>query len=166
MRGNVDTRLRKLEEGEYDAIVLAAAGLARLGIAANAAPLAPDAFLPAPGQGALAIESRADDVRVQELVCVLDDAASRAACAAERAFLRELGASCQVPVAAHARVTEDGRLVLDGLVASLDGRRVLRDVVTGTPERAAELGRELADRLAARGAHEILRASEEQAGTI
>jgi hydroxymethylbilane synthase len=71
-----------------------------------------------------------------------------------------------VPVAAHARVTEDGRLVLDGLVASLDGRRVLRDVVTGTPERAAELGRELADRLAARGAHEILRASEEQAGTI
>jgi hydroxymethylbilane synthase len=166
MRGNVDTRLRKLEEGEYDAIVLAAAGIARLGLSPNSAPLAADAFLPAPGQGALAIESRADDVRVRELLRVLDDVASRAACAAERAFLRELGASCQVPVAAYARVADDGRLTLDGLVASLDGSRVLRDVATGAVERAAELGRELADLLASRGAHEILRAAEEQSGTI
>lgn len=166
MRGNVDTRLRKLEEGEYDAIVLAAAGLARLGIDPNAAPLEADAFLPAPGQGALAIEARADDARVRALVRVLDDAATRAACAAERAFLRELGASCQVPVAAHARVTGDGRLVLDGLVASLDGSRVLRDVATGDPERAAALGKTLADLLIARGAHEVLRAAEEQAGAI
>jgi hydroxymethylbilane synthase len=166
MRGNVDTRLRKLEDGEYDAIVLAAAGLARLGISPNAAPLAADAFLPAPGQGALAIETRADDVRVRELLGVLDDPASRAACAAERAFLRELGASCQVPVAAYARVADGGRLTLDGLVASLDGSRVLRDVAIGTVERAAELGRELADLLASRGAHEILRDAEEQSGTI
>ena len=166
MRGNVDTRLRKLEEGEYDAIVLAAAGLARLGIAANAAPLAPDAFVPAPGQGALAIEARADDASVIELLRVLDDAASRAACAAERAFLRELGASCQVPVAAHARVLDDGGLVLDGLVASLDGSLVLRDVANGSVDRAAELGRQLADLLASRGAHDVLRAAEETAGTI
>jgi hydroxymethylbilane synthase len=166
MRGNVDTRLRKLEEGEYDAIVLAAAGLARLGIAANAAALAPDAFVPAPGQGALAIETRADDARVIDLLHVLDDAVSRAACAAERAFLRELGASCQVPVAAHARVLEDGRLVLDGLVASLDGSQVLRDVATGSAGHATEIGRELADLLASRGAHDILRAAERSTGTI
>lgn len=166
MRGNVDTRLRKLEEGEYDAIVLAAAGLARLGITPNAAPLAADAFLPAPGQGALAIEARADDTVVRELLRVLDDAASRAACAAERAFLRELGASCQVPVAAHACLTTDGVLHLDGLVASLDGRQVLRDAASGDPQHAAELGRALADRLTARGAHDILRAAEEQAGAI
>ena len=166
MRGNVDTRLRKLEEGAYDAIVLAAAGLARLGIAPNAAPLAAEAFLPAPGQGALAIETREDDVRVRELLRVLDDRSSRAACAAERAFLRELGASCQVPVAAHARETADGRLLLDGLVASLDGSHVLRDVATGATERAEELGRTLADLLASRGAHDLLRAAEEDAGTI
>ena len=166
MRGNVDTRLRKLEEGEYDAIVLAAAGLARLGIRANAAALAPDAFVPAPGQGALAIETRADDARVRELLRVLDDPASRAACAAERAFLRELGASCQVPVAAHAQVTGDAGLVLDGLVASLDGATVLRDVARGAPENAEQLGRRLADLLVSRGARDVLRAAEEQAGSI
>lgn len=166
MRGNVDTRLRKLEEGEYDAIVLAAAGLERLGIHPNAAALAPDAFVPAPGQGALAIETRADDARVRELLRVLDDPASRAACAAERAFLRELGASCQVPVAAHAHVAGDGALVLDGLVASLDGSNVLRDVARGTPGHADRLGRQLADLLVSRGARDVLRAAEEQAGSI
>jgi hydroxymethylbilane synthase len=166
MRGNVDTRLRKLEEGEYDAIVLAAAGLARLGIRPNAAALAPEAFVPAPGQGALAIETRADDARVGALLRVLDDPASRAACAAERAFLRELGASCQVPVAAHAHVAGDGGLMLDGLVASLDGRIVLRDVARGTLGNAEEIGRQLADLLVARGARDVLRAAEEQAGSI
>jgi len=166
MRGNVDTRLRKLESGEVEAIVLAAAGLVRLGVAPHASPLAAEAFLPAPGQGALAIETRAGDERVRALVGVLDHAASRAACAAERAFLRELGASCQVPVAAYARAGDDGRLVIDGLVASLDGTCVLRDSAGGEAARAAELGRELAARLASRGAHEILRAAEEAAGAL
>ena len=166
MRGNVDTRLRKLEDGDVDAIVLAAAGLVRLGLAANAAPLAADAFLPAPGQGALAIESRADDDRVRSLVAVLHDAATAAACTAERAFLRELGASCQVPVAAFARIAPDGLLVLDGLVASLDGSEALRAARSAPVEQAAELGRRLADTLIERGAREILRAAEELAGTI
>lgn len=166
MRGNVDTRLRKLESGEVEAIVLAAAGLARLGVAPHARALAAEAFLPAPGQGALAIETRADDERVRALVAVLDDPPTAAACAAERAFLRELGASCQVPVAAFARAGDDGRLVLDGLVASLDGARVVRDADSGDPERAALLGRELAGRLVSRGAREILRAAEEAAGAL
>ena len=166
MRGNVDTRLRKLESGEVEAIVLAAAGLARLGVAPHAQALAAEAFLPAPGQGALAIETRAGDERVRALVAVLDDPATAAACAAERAFLRELGASCQVPVAAFARAGDDGRLLLDGLVASLDGTRVVRDAGAGAPERAALLGRELADRLISRGAREILIAAEEAAGAL
>jgi len=166
MRGNVDTRLRKLESGEVEAIVLAAAGLARLGVAPHAEALAADAFLPAPGQGALAIETRADDPPVRALLAVLHDGPTAAACAAERAFLRELGASCQVPVAAFARADGDGRLRLDGLVASLDGTRVVRDAASGDPARSAELGRELAERLIARGAHEILRASEELAGSL
>jgi len=166
MRGNVDTRLRKLESGEVDAIVLAAAGLARLGVAPHAEPLAAEAFLPAPGQGALAIETRADDERVRALVAVLNDPATAAACAAERAFLRELGASCQVPVAAFARLRPGSSLVLEGLVASLDGARIERDAITGGIDRAAELGRELADVLVARGAREILAACEALAGTI
>jgi len=165
LRGNVDTRLRKLASGELDAIVLAAAGLERLGVAANALPLAADGFLPAPGQGALAIETRAGDARVASLVRVLHDPATSAACGAERAFLRELGASCQVPVAAFARV-EGEALVLDGLVASLDGARVLRDRARGSIDDAAAVGRRLADALAARGAREIVAEAEAQAGKL
>jgi hydroxymethylbilane synthase len=164
LRGNVDTRLRKLEAGEIDAIVLAAAGLARLGVDVAAEPLDADEFLPAPGQGALAIETRADDAPVRELVAVLHDPASAAACDAERSFLRELGASCQVPVAAFARVLEDGGIVLAGLVASLDGAVVLRDVARG--RSAVEVGRALADALASRGAREVVAAAEEHAGRL
>ncbi|HEY8517768.1 MAG TPA: hydroxymethylbilane synthase [Candidatus Binatia bacterium] len=166
LRGNVDTRLRKLEGGELDAVVLAAAGLARLGLDVAAEHLAEDAFLPAPGQGALAIETRADDARVRELVHVLHDPASAAACDAERAFLRELGASCQVPVAAFARVADDGALTLTGLVASLDGTTVLRDVARGRAEQASDVGRALADALVARGARAIIAAAEEAAGRL
>jgi len=166
MRGNVDTRLGKLESGEVEAIVLAAAGLVRLGVAPHAEPLAAEAFLPAPGQGALAIEGRAGDERVASMVAVLDDPATAAACTAERAFLRELGASCQVPVAAFARLDAAGRLVLDGLVASLDGSRVLRDAGSGESRDAARVGRELAERLLARGARELLDAAEQDAGAL
>lgn len=166
MRGNVDTRLGKLEAREVEAIVLAAAGLVRLGVAPQAEPLEADAFLPAPGQGALAIEARAGDERVAGLVAVLDDPPTAAACAAERAFLRELGASCQVPVAAFARVAADGRLAIDGLVASLDGACVLRDSGAGDARDAARVGRELAERLIAVGARELLDAAEHDAGAL
>jgi len=157
MRGNVDTRLRKLDACEFDAIVLAAAGLERLGVRVAASPLDPRAFLPAPGQGALALECRAGDRRVLDACGALDDPATRAACAAERAFLRGLGASCQVPVAALA--TLGGReLALDGLVASLDGARVLRGKTAGPTARAEAIGTRLASDLIARGADRLLAA--------
>jgi hydroxymethylbilane synthase len=162
MRGNVDTRLGKLAAGEFDAIVLAAAGLARLGIRASASPLDPRAFLPAPGQGALALESRAGDREVIEACAALDDPPTRSACAAERAFLRSLGASCQVPVAAFARLSaeREAELTIDGLVASLDGRRVLRGAAHGQAAQAEAIGARLADELLARGAGELLAALE------
>ncbi|HZR80675.1 MAG TPA: hydroxymethylbilane synthase [Candidatus Binatia bacterium] len=156
MRGNVDTRLAKLRAGAADAIVLAAAGLARLGVAVDAAPLDPGSFLPAPGQGALALEVRAGDAGVAAAVAALDDPATASACEAERAFLRALGASCQVPVAAYARAGAQGELLVDGLVASLDGAEVVRERVAGAPGRAAALGTELAERVAARGGRDIL----------
>lgn len=163
LRGNVDTRIRKLD-GDLDAVLLAAAGLERLGLKVNAEPLSADAFLPAPGQGALAIETRAGHPCTERVAAVLHDAETAAACAAERAFLRELGASCQVPVAAFAR--RDGDLVLDGLVASLDGARSLRDRIAGPASAADALGRRLARALAERGAREIIAQAEEAAGRL
>lgn len=157
IRGNVDTRLAKLAAGAWDAVVVAAAGLARLGLApAHARPLEPDEFLPAVGQGILAIEARSQDRELGALLAGVDDPATRAQAEAERAFLRRLGASCHTPVAAHARVL-NGELCLDGLVASLDGRRVLRSAATGAAAGAELLGQKLADELLARGAGEILR---------
>lgn len=166
MRGNVDTRLRKLREGEYDAIVLASAGLRRLGLDVGASPLDPVRFLPAPGQGALALEVRADDHRVAALLAALHDADAFAACEAERAFLRELGASCQVPVAAHARPTGDGSFRLDGLVASLDGRTVLRDGLVLRAPDAREAGARLARTLLDQGARGILDEAEREVGSV
>ena len=164
IRGNVDTRLRKLEAGEVDALVLAAAGLERLGRAARIVEvLSPEVMLPAVGQGALALEVRADDEFVLELLQPLDHPETRAAVMAERAFLGALGGGCRVPIAAYGRI-EGEQLVLDGLVASPDGRKILKDRLSGSPDEAETLGRELAERLLAAGAAELL--ATEQTGQV
>ena len=156
IRGNVDTRLRRLTEGAYDAIVIAAAGLERLGLELeHAQPLDPDQFIPAVGQGILAVETRADDRRLLGLLGRLDHPATRRQAEAERAFLRHLGASCHTPVAGHARLS-DGELILTGLVASVDGRQVLRGQTTGVAGDAELIGQKLAEELMARGARAIL----------
>ena len=156
LRGNVETRLSRLESGALEAIVLASAGLVRLGLESRiTARLAPEAMLPAVGQGAIGIECRSDDTRSRALVGVLDDAATHTALAAERAFAQTLGGSCQSPIAALARIEED-RLTLHGLVAEPDGSRLLRDSVSGSRAQAARLGEELARRLLASGARELL----------
>jgi hydroxymethylbilane synthase len=156
LRGNVDTRLRKLDEGDYDALILASAGLRRLGFGARiSAAIEPDEMLPAVGQGSLGIETRTDDDATNAIVARLDDPRTRAAVLAERALLRSLGGGCQVPIAAHATVA-DGRLSLDGLVATLDGREVLRDRQEGDATDAARIGEELAARLLERGAGSLL----------
>jgi hydroxymethylbilane synthase len=156
IRGNVETRLRKLDGGAYDAIVLAAAGLRRLGIErADAALLSPDEMLPAVGQGTLAVEIREADGETAKLVAALDDAATRAATEAERTFLAAMGGTCTTPLAAHAW-SEDGRLRLSAFVATPDGSRVLRHgeaLHEGTP---ADLGQRVADRMLADGAAEII----------
>src|SRR5205807_10222025 len=127
VRGNLDTRLRKLETEGLDALVLAVAGLRRLGLAARIAEALPTTLcLPAVGQGALAVQCRADDAVTRALLAPLDDAATRAAAQAERALLAALGGGCKVPIAAHAHL-HDGELQLDGLVAEPDGSEVLRD---------------------------------------
>ena len=155
LRGNVDTRLRKLAESDWDGIVLAAAGLRRLGLApAHATPLDPRTFVPAVGQGIVAIEARADDADTLGWLGALDDADARAMAEAERAYLAHLGASCVTPMAAHARVRAD-RIELDAVVASEDGRQVMRETATGARAEAAQLGREVADRMLARGAASI-----------
>jgi hydroxymethylbilane synthase len=152
IRGNVDTRLRKLDGGDWDAIVLAAAGLSRLGVAPrHAEPLAADLFVPAVGQGVLAVEGRADDAATLRALRTLDHEPTRLCALAERAFLRRLGASCVTPMAAHARLRGD-RLAIDGVVASEDGRTVLRESATGAADGPATLGARLADALLARGA--------------
>lgn len=156
IRGNVDTRLRKLEEGQYAAVVLAVAGLRRLGLTpAHAHVLPPELFVPAAGQGILAVEVRTRDGGLLELVSGLDHTETRWQALAERAFLLHLGVGCHTPVAAHARV-QGGELNLVGLVASLDGRRVIRAELAGAPESAETLGQKLAEDLKARGAAEIL----------
>ncbi|MGC1819248.1 MAG: hydroxymethylbilane synthase [Casimicrobiaceae bacterium] len=156
LRGNVNTRLRKLDEGGYTAIVLAAAGLKRLGLGLRIrALLDPDESLPAPGQGALAIECRSDRQDVVAALKPLVDPATTLATAAERAFSRALGGSCQMPLAGYAE-WEEGRLWLRGLIASRDGRDVLRGEVESAVSEVAgaeDLGRALADDFLSRGAH-------------
>ena len=156
LRGNVDTRLRKLDEGGYDAIILASAGLRRLGFERRIdAAISHAEMLPAVGQGALGIETRANDPRTAALVSLLDHAPTRAACTAERALLFALGGGCQVPIAAHA-VVEGNTLQLDALVAALEGGRVIRDRVEDDIRHAARAGETLAARLRERGAEELL----------
>ena len=155
LRGNVETRLRKLESEGLDGVLLAAAGLRRLGITpAHVQPLDADVFVPAIGQGVLAVESRAGDARTASLLSQLDHAPTRACALAERACLARLGASCNSPVAAHA--TQAGRdLRMTALVASEDGRKVLRASGTEASEGAESLGRRLAASLLDQGASSI-----------
>jgi hydroxymethylbilane synthase len=159
IRGNVDTRLRKLDEGQYDAIVLAAAGLNRLGLARRITEShGPPRLLPAPGQGALAIECRADDDDVAQVLAPLDHACTRAGVVAERTLLAALQGGCSAPVAAWGRTVGDA-VELEGLVAALDGSRVLRGQAQGTAADAEGLGRHVAEALLAQGAAELVAAA-------
>ncbi|MBI1789477.1 MAG: hydroxymethylbilane synthase, partial [Acidobacteria bacterium] len=155
VRGNVDTRLRKLDEGQYQAILLAVAGLTRLGWSDRIAEaLAPEVMCPAVGQGALGIETRTAGA-AREVCALLDHPETRAAVTAERAVLRALGGGCQVPIGSHARA-DQGRLYLMAVVVSTDGRQHFRDTAEaaiGAPDR---LGRDVGARLLARGAGEVL----------
>jgi hydroxymethylbilane synthase len=154
LRGNVDTRLAQVAASKYDAIILALAGLKRLGFADRVSDvIGGDDWLPAVGQGALGIICRSDDARTREILSILNDGATNRATAAERSFLRELEGGCQVPIAARATADERG-VSLNGLIASLDGSEILRDRVQGTDPDA--IGKELARKLLARGAARIL----------
>jgi hydroxymethylbilane synthase len=156
LRGNVDTRLRKLDSGDLHAIILAAAGLRRLGLTDRITNLlSPDSVLPAIGQGVLGLESREDDPKTEHLVSFLNDPETELAARAERAFLKALEGGCQVPLAGYARVEKD-RIVLDGMVAELDGSVILRKQVTATTDSPEALGIALARQLVEAGADRIL----------
>jgi len=156
LRGNLDTRLRKLHNGEYDAIVLAAAGLSRMGWSNKVTEyLPPEVSLPAIGQGALALEGRCKDRFAQALVEKLEHGPTRTAVTAERALLERLEGGCQVPIAAHATVKGD-TLIMDGLIASVDGRQLIRDTIQGPASEARGLGKQLAEKLLAQGGNVIL----------
>ena len=156
LRGNLDTRLRKLDEGQMDAIVLAAAGVRRLGLENRITEyLDPTRMLPAVAQGALCIEIRASDPETDTLVRVLNHPETRTVVLGERAFLHRLEGSCQIPVAGHGTL-ENGYFTMKGLVASLDGSVVMQESVAGPADRAREIGIELAEKLLAMGADRIL----------
>lgn len=158
LRGNVNTRLQKLDDGEYDAIILAAAGLKRLQFENRiTAFLATDTSLPAIGQGAVGIECRRDDERVNELLAPLNDPDTATRVAAERAMNQRLQGGCQVPIAGYAEL-EHGVILLRGLVGRVDGSEIIRGEIAGPPEDAAHLGQVLAEDLLARGADDILAA--------
>jgi hydroxymethylbilane synthase len=154
LRGNVDTRLRKLESGEYDAIILAAAGVTRLGLTALVKQVIPaEVMCPAAGQGALAIEIRSGDQGTRQHVLFLDDSQSRATTTCERALLNRLGGGCQVPIGAFAEI-HNGRLHLDGVVAKPDGSQVLRE--SGEGNDPQQLGDDVGGTLLRRGGDAIL----------
>lgn len=156
MRGNVDTRLRKMAEQGLDAIILAAAGLARLGLSHLSSDFLSAAdMLPAVSQGALGLEVRTGDARVREIIACLDDPVTHQTVRAERGFLARLEGGCVVPVAGLAQV-EDGVLHLEALIGDLEGRKLIRGRITGTPDEAETLGRTLAERLLDEGGREIL----------
>ena len=156
LRGNVDTRLRRLDEGELDAIILACAGLIRLGWEHRiTGRLEPGECLPAVAQGIIGIECRTDDRATVSRLSVLNDAPTRSAMDAERAFAGRLGGSCQSPIAAHATL-QDQRLTLQGLVAEPDGSRLLRDSIAGDVHDAHDLGAQLAERVLHAGAGPLL----------
>jgi len=156
LRGNVDTRIRKLDEGQYDALILASAGLVRLGLQKRiTARIEINEMLPAVGQGAIAIETRSDNEFAVEVTARLDHRETRLACLAERAFLRGLGGGCQFPIAAHAMI-DGNQLKIDGLVARPDGSESLRSSLSGNADDADEIGSALARQLIERGAGTLL----------
>jgi len=155
LRGNVDTRLRKLESGDFQAIILATAGLKRLGLSSRINQIIPyDELLPAIGQGALGLEIRKDD-KIRELLRFMNHKPTEMAVRAERAFLRELEGGCQVPVAAYGRLSGES-LILKGMVAELDGSRIIKNEVRGQKDNPEDMGFSLARRLLSSGADEIL----------
>ena len=157
LRGNLDTRLRKLQEQKLAAIVLAAAGLKRLGLKQHITEIMPlDVMVPAVGQGALCIETRADDPLIGPLVNEMDHGPTHTAVLAERAFLNRLEGGCQVPIAGYARFVAD-QVNLVGLVAEIDGSQIIRDEISGPPHEATSLGFRLAEQLLDAGAEELLR---------
>jgi len=157
LRGNVDTRLRKLKEGQFDAIILAAAGINRLGLAENVTEyIDPEISLPAIGQGALGIECRVDDRELNDLIAFFNHTDTRTCVTGERALLRRLEGGCQVPIACYGQMKE-GRLRLIGLVGSVDGKSIIKDHIEGEPDKAEKLGVALAEKLLSRGADVILR---------
>ena len=156
IRGNLDTRLRKLDAGEYDALVLASAGLKRLGHGARISEtLSPQECVPAPGQGIIAVEIRSDDAAAREVVRPVNDVASAAALIAERAVVSELGGGCQMPLGAYAEVV-NGRLALTAIVISLDGERSARATTEGRLNDAYQIGEQAAAQLRVGGAGDIL----------
>jgi len=165
LRGNVDTRVRKLREGAFDALVLAVAGVERLGISeVKFHPLDCTLCVPAVGQGALGIEIRRSDETARDAVSVLDDGVTHIAVDAERAFLRELGGGCMAPATAYAVLEGDG-IVLEAMVGSLDGGRVLNDREEGSASDGVAIGERLARRLLAAGADALLREARENGGS-
>jgi len=157
LRGNVDTRLRKLESGEFQAIILAMAGLKRLGLASRIDErISSRQLMPAIGQGALGLEVRREDQKTMDLISFLNHGPTEMTVRAERAFLKELEGGCQVPIAAIGSLNDE-KLHLRGMVANLDGTEVLKDEITGEKDKAEELGITLAKRLLDAGGREILR---------
>ena len=164
MRGNVDTRLRKVESGEYEAVMLSKAGLDRLGLSQRISEvLNPDVCMPAVGQGAIAVECRLKDAEAGEILAPLDDAETRTAIIAERAMLAALHGGCQVPLGAWARV-ERGELWMEACVCSVDGVQYVKQRASGPPEQAAQLGEHLARLLIEAGAQSILEEVSRQRG--
>jgi hydroxymethylbilane synthase len=156
LRGNLDTRLRKLDEGQFDAIILAAAGVKRLGWANRITEMMPaEVSLPAIGQGAIGIECRVEDAFINGLVASLNHEDTSVCVRAERAFLKKLEGGCQVPIAAYARLS-DGGIIMDGLVGSISGDRIIRGHTEGKRENPEVLGTSLAEDVLSRGAKEIL----------
>jgi len=156
IRGNLNTRLAKLDAGEYDALILAVAGLHRLGMGDRIDQvIPPEISLHAVGQGALGIECRDGDTEILEIIKVLEHEPTKYRCLAERAFLRTLEGGCQVPIGVNT-VIEGDRLTLTGMVASLDGKRLVKDTVVGAATEAEQLGIELAEELKNQGAQDIL----------
>ncbi|MEM7724748.1 MAG: hydroxymethylbilane synthase [Cyanobacteria bacterium P01_A01_bin.45] len=156
VRGNLNTRLSKLDSGEYDALILATAGLQRLGMGDRVHQVLPaEISLHAVGQGALGIECREGDEEIISLLKVIEHPQTRDRCLAERAFLRDLEGGCQVPIGVNTEI--DGTsLILTGIVASIDGQRLVQDTVTGSTDNAEQVGTDLANRLREQGAQEIL----------
>jgi len=164
LRGNVDTRLRKVESGEYDAILLAKAGLDRLGWSQRITEiLAPEVCMPAVGQGAIAVEARLNDAEAADALVKLDDSETRTAIICERALLAALQGGCQVPLGAWARV-ERGELVLEACVCSVDGMQYVKQRATASPDQAVQLGQRMASLLIEAGAGNILQEVSRQRG--